>query len=95
MGATDCALPMVWAERTKAAIDAIAVYTDSETWAPNIHPHQALKNYRKSSGRATKLAVVGLTATQFTIADPTDAGMMDFVGFDAAAPQIMSDFFRG
>jgi len=94
MGGTDCALPMVWAEKSKAKVDAIAIYTDNETWAGPGHPHKALQSYRKSSGRPTKLAVVGLTATQFTIADPTDAGMMDFVGFDAAAPQLMADFFR-
>lgn len=28
----------------------------------------------------------------FTIADPDDRGMMDVVGFDTAAPQLMSDF---
>jgi 60 kDa SS-A/Ro ribonucleoprotein len=95
MGGTDCALPMIWAEKQKMAIDSIAIFTDNETWAGNVHPHKALASYRKSSGRAAKLAVVGLTATNFTIADPTDAGMMDFVGFDAAAPQLMADFFRG
>ena len=95
MGGTDCALPMIWAEKTKVTLDAIAIYTDNETWAGNVHPHKALQSYRRSSGRATKLAVVAMTATEFTIADPTDAGMMDFVGFDASAPQLMADFFRG
>ncbi len=94
MGGTDCSLPMIWAEKAKVAIDSIAIYTDNETWAGHVHPHKALQNFRRSSGRQTKLAVVGLTATEFTIADPTDAGMMDFVGFDAAAPQLMADFFR-
>ena len=94
MGGTDCALPMIWAEKTKATIDSIAVYTDNETWAGEVHPHKALQSYRRSSGRATKLAVVGLTSTEVTIADPTDAGMIDFVGFDAAAPALMADFFR-
>jgi 60 kDa SS-A/Ro ribonucleoprotein len=95
MGATDCSLPMTWAEKQKAKIDAIAIYTDNETWAGKSHPHKALQSYRRSSGRATKLAVVGMTASEFSIADPTDAGMLDFVGFDAAAPQLMADFFRG
>jgi 60 kDa SS-A/Ro ribonucleoprotein len=95
MGGTDCALPMIWAEQQKLKIDALAIYTDNETWAGTVHPHKALQSYRRSSGRQTKLAVVGLTATAFTIADPTDAGMLDVVGFDAAAPQLMADFFRG
>ena len=45
-------------------------------------------------GRAAKLVVVGMTATGFTIADPNDAGMLDVVGFDAGAPQVMADFVR-
>jgi 60 kDa SS-A/Ro ribonucleoprotein len=36
-----------------------------------------------------------MTANDVSIADPKDAGMMDFVGFDSAAPQIMSDFIKG
>ena len=95
MGGTDCALPMIWAGGTKMKVDAFAVYTDNETWAGDVHPHVALRSYRKASGRDARLAVVGLTATAFTIADPTDPGMMDFVGFDAAAPSVMADFFRG
>ena len=95
MGGTDCSLPMIWAEATKAKLDSIAVYTDNETHSGRIHPHQALQFYRKSAGRSTKLAVVAMTATSFSIADPSDAGMLDFVGFDSAAPQLLADFFRG
>jgi hypothetical protein len=40
------------------------------------------------------LIVVGVVGNGFTIADPTDAGMMDVVGFDAGVPQIMADFMR-
>jgi 60 kDa SS-A/Ro ribonucleoprotein len=94
MGGTDCSLPMIWAEHTKATIDSIIVITDNETWAGDVHPHQALQSYRRNSGRATKLAVVGMTATECSIADPSDAGMLDFCGFDSAAPQLMADFFR-
>ena len=31
----------------------------------------------------------------FTIADPNDAGMLDVVGFDTAAPTVISDFVAG
>ena len=47
------------------------------------------------TGRRAKLIVVGMTATKFTIADPSDPGMLDVVGFDAAAPRVMADFARG
>ncbi len=92
MGGTDCALPMLWALENKAKVDVFVVYTDNETWAGSIHPVQALRQYRDKMGIPAKLIVVGMTATQFTIADPDDAGMLDVVGFDAAAPALMADF---
>lgn len=93
-GRTDCSLPMIWAQQNKLKVDAFSVYTDNETWCGKIHPHQALNQYRKSSGLPAKSVVVGMTATNFTIADPNDSGMLDVVGFDSAVPQIISDFVR-
>jgi len=92
MGGTDCALPMLWALKNRVAADVFVVYTDSETWAGNVHPVQALRQYRHEMGIPAKLIVVGMLANAFSIADPTDAGMMDVVGFDTATPAVMSDF---
>jgi 60 kDa SS-A/Ro ribonucleoprotein len=94
-GGTDCSLPMRWATEHRVPVDVFVVYTDNETWAGPVHPFQALREYRQRLGRDAKLAVVGMTATKFTIADPKDPGMLDVVGFDAAAPQVMADFARG
>lgn len=94
-GATDCALPMVWALREKVQVDTFVVYTDNETWAGHIHPTVALDQYRQKMGISARLIVVGLTATRFTIADPNRADMLDVVGFDAAAPNIMTAFAGG
>ncbi len=94
MGGTDCALPMVWAMKNRVEADAFVVYTDSETWHGKIHPAQALREYRDKMGIAAKLIVVGMVANEFTIADPNDAGMLDVVGFDTAAPNVMNDFVR-
>lgn len=91
---TDCALPMIWATRMKVEVDAFVIYTDRETWAGEIQPFQALREYRQRMGRRAKLIVVAMTSTGFTIADPSDAGMLDVVGFDAAAPRVMADFTR-
>ena len=33
MGGTDCAQPMIYAQRKKLEVDVFIVYTDSETWA--------------------------------------------------------------
>ena len=71
------------------------IYTDSETWYGDIHPAQALAEYRAMSGIDAKLAVVGMVANEVSIADPNDAGMIDFVGFDTSTPQALSEFARG
>jgi 60 kDa SS-A/Ro ribonucleoprotein len=92
MGGTDCALPMLQARREKWDVDAFAVYTDNETWFGSVHPAQALRSYRELTSIKSKLAVVGMVSNEFTIADPNDAGMMDVVGFDAAAPAVLADF---
>ena len=94
-GGTDASLPMTWALEQKVQVDTFVVMTDNETWAGKIQPVQALKKYRDWSGRAAKLIVVGMTSTGFTIADPEDAGMLDIVGFDGAAPALMAKFAKG
>jgi 60 kDa SS-A/Ro ribonucleoprotein len=91
-GGTDCALPMVEALKHRWPIDTFVVYTDNETWAGNIHPAQALREYRERMGIAAKLVVVAMASNGFTIADPSDAGMLDVVGFDTATPNVISDF---
>ncbi len=90
---TDCSLPMLWADHVGYAAENFSVYTDNETYAGSVHPYQALKAFRAKHNVAAKLAVFGMTSTGFTIADPTDAGMMDFVGFDSAAPELAQQFF--
>ena len=93
-GATDCALPMVYALENRIPVDAFVVYTDSETWYGHIHPVQALQEYRQKMGIGAKLIVVGMASNGFSIADPRDGGMLDVVGFDTAVPNIMADFIK-
>ena len=94
-GGTDCALPMLYALDRGLAVDTFVIYTDSETWAGNVHPAQALRQYRERTGIPAKLIVVGMVSNGFSIADPNDSGMLDVVGFDTAAPQLMADFAGG
>ena len=94
-GGTDCALPMLYAQARKREVDTFVIYTDSETWAGDIHPAQALREYRRVSGIEARLVVVGMVSNGFSIADPNDPGMLDVVGFDTATPQLISDFARG
>ena len=94
-GGTDCALPMLYALDREREIDTFVIYTDSETWAGDVHPAQALADYRRASGIDARLVVVGMVSNGFSIADPNDPGMLDVVGFDTATPQLISDFARG
>jgi len=92
-GNTDCSLPMLTAMTRSIPVDCFAVYTDNETNSNSQHPSEALRMYRnKMSMPKSKLAVVAFTATQFSIADPKDPYMLDFVGFDTQAPKALSEF---
>jgi len=93
-GGTDCAAPIVYALKNGLMFDVFVVYTDSETWAGNIHPHEALEQYRRKTGIDAKLVVVGMAANPFSIANPNDAGMLDVVGFDTNTPKAISEFVR-
>ncbi|MFE3192193.1 TROVE domain-containing protein [Nocardia sp. NPDC059240] len=94
-GGTDCALPMLYALERELQVDVFVVLTDNDTWAGRIHPHQALAEYRRKVNPAAKLVVIGMTATNFTIADPDDSGSLDIAGFDSAVPTLLADFARG
>jgi 60 kDa SS-A/Ro ribonucleoprotein len=68
-GATDCALPMIYALANKIPVDAFVIYTDNETWWGDIHPVQALQVYREKMGIPAKLVVCAMSSTEFSIAD--------------------------
>jgi 60 kDa SS-A/Ro ribonucleoprotein len=56
---------------------------------------QALRTYRQRTGIPARLTVVGMVANKFSVADPSDGGMLDVVGFDSAAPALIADFGAG
>ena len=92
MGGTDCALPMIHAREQKIPVDVFIVYTDNETWFGNVHPSQALRDYRRAMNIDAKLIVAGMSANSFTIADPADKGMLDIAGFDSNCPNLIRNF---
>jgi 60 kDa SS-A/Ro ribonucleoprotein len=94
-GRTDCAQPMLYALERKLHVDVFQILTDNETWCGSIHPHQALRQYRERVNPDAKLAVVAMTPTRFSIADPSDTGQLDVAGFDSAVPALLADFARG
>lgn len=92
-GGTDCSLPMTYAIDNKmSGVDKFCVYTDNETYAGRMQPVQALAQYRSRYNADAKLIVCGTSVSDFTIADPKDPGMLDVVGFDSSAPQLIQSF---
>lgn len=96
-GGTDCALPMTTALAKKDwSYDAFVVFTDNETWYGKIKPFEALAHYAiQAKKKDAKLIVCGMTATNFSIADPASPNMLDVVGLDSSVPQIVSEFIAG
>lgn len=94
-GNTDCSLPMVYARDKGLDIDGFIVLTDNETWCGDVHPCQALNNYRKAMNKNSKFIVNAMTSTNFSIADPTDINSLDVVGFDVSTPKVVETFLGG
>jgi 60 kDa SS-A/Ro ribonucleoprotein len=94
-GGTDCSAPYKWATQMGRTFDTVVIMTDNETWAGDTHPHESLAAYRRTTGVNTRQVVVGMTATDFSIADPLDPLSVDVAGFDSAVPNLISDFSRG
>ena len=93
-GATQPALIIEDAIKNRIPVDVFIVLTDNEVNA-GAHPADALRRYREAMGIPARLIVVAMVATEFTLADPNDAGMLDMVGFDTAAPAAVAAFVSG
>ena len=90
-GGTNCSRPYIDAQEKAMKVDAFISITDSETWAEG-HPVSSLNSYRNSSGIKAKSIVVGMTATSFSINDPTDPFGLDIIGCDTSTPRLACDF---
>lgn len=88
-GSTDCSLPMRHCTANGFSdVDLFAIYTDNET-NQRIKPSEALNTYRNNFNPNAKLATVALQGGAFSIADPSDPGQVDFIGFDPSVPSVM------
>jgi 60 kDa SS-A/Ro ribonucleoprotein len=95
-GGTNCAAPIIDAINKRQNVDLFCVFTDNETNGYHAgHASEYLKKYRAMFNKDAKMVVVGMTATDCSIADPNDPGMLDVAGFDASLPQIIEAFVKG
>jgi len=92
--ATDCAEPLRFAAEAKFDLDALVIYTDSETWAGSVHPQAALEATRKRLRHRVKSIVAATTATSHSIGDPGDRDVLQVSGFDASVPAVIANFLR-
>lgn len=96
-GGTDCSLPYRYAMQHHNGIpyDAVILYTDNETWAGGVHPHQLAEQWRNTGAPYGRSVFVAMTATRHSLAKPEDQLSMNVVGFDTTAPSMISAFVSG
>jgi len=93
-GSTDCSIPMLYAAKQELDVDCFIIITDNDTWCGKIHPVEALRCYNEKTGLHAKCIVVGMTANNISIADPTNPNMLDVVGFDTNIPMVINNFMK-
>lgn len=93
-GGTDASLPIRYALENKIGVDVFVTYTDNETWAGESHAVELLAQYRKMINPNAKSVVVAMAPNGYSINDPEDPNVMDFVGFDTAVPQALAEFVK-
>lgn len=92
-GSTNPGAAIQFAIDHRLEVDSFVVITDNECNRGK-QPSALLQQYRDSVGRDTKMIVVGMTSTGFSMADPSDPRQLDIVGFDSTGPQVISEFSR-
>jgi 60 kDa SS-A/Ro ribonucleoprotein len=93
---TDTALPIMYAMQYNKQFEGFVSFTDHQTWyGRQMHPAQAMVEYRKKSGINARNVTVTMVAYDTQTTDPLDAGSLDVVGFDTATPGLISEFVSG
>jgi len=97
-GGTNIGLPIDYAiqefHKTGRVYDAIIIMTDNDTNSGG-HVYQKMNAYRTLTKTPVRMVVLAFSASQFTVADPTDALSMDFPGLDADLVSTAQKFING
>ncbi|NES19001.1 MAG: TROVE domain-containing protein [Symploca sp. SIO3E6] len=94
-GGTDASVAYRWMIQHKFKADVVCFWTDSESWAGNSHPAQALEKYRQKVNPKAKAVYVNLAPYQITLVDPKDPFSYDLGGFDPTIPRIIQGIATG
>lgn len=88
-GGTDASVAYDWAIEQKAYFDVFCFWTDSESWAGQRHPSQALAEYRQKINPNAKAVYITLQPNRLELGDPKDSGSFSFAGFDPSIPRLI------
>ncbi|KAK2181316.1 hypothetical protein NP493_403g01020 [Ridgeia piscesae] len=100
-GETDCTQPIQYAlQRYESPqhrqFDVIVIYTANIPDRPQLSPAAVMQDYRRQAKLPdAKLVVCAMKSNGFTIADPDVPNMLNVVGFDAYAPEVIRRFVNG
>jgi 60 kDa SS-A/Ro ribonucleoprotein len=94
-GGTDASVAYHWMTKNRFKADVICFWTDSESWAGNSHPAQALREYRGKVNPHIKAVYVTLAPYQITLVDPKDPLSWDLAGFDPSIPRLIGMIAQG
>lgn len=96
MGPVNVSLPLRWAREQKRPFDLFLVCTDNQTQAWDVHPAEALKEYREALNLPqAQLVTCAMCSHGFSLAPPDEFGMLDIAGFDTNVLRIIQDFASG
>jgi len=90
-GGTDASSAYDYAIKNNTYADVFVFFTDSESWAGNKHPSQALAQYRNKINKNAKAIYVTLTSygDHISLVDPKDILSYDIAGFSAETPKLI------
>lgn len=94
-GGTDASVAYDWMIKQKFKADIICFWTDSESWAGQRHPSEALAEYRQKVNPEAKAVYITLAPYQITLVDPKDPLSWDLGGFDPGTPRIIQMLATG
>lgn len=99
-GATDTALPVLYARTNNMQVDTIVSYTDNETWRNSGYGYnrsghvEEVQKYTDKFG-PFKFLNCAMTATGTTDVDHKNPNMFELIGMDSSTPRIISEFTQG
>jgi 60 kDa SS-A/Ro ribonucleoprotein len=89
---TNCSLPISYSLQSNKKVDCFVTITDNETNAYDYHPSHYLQKYRNSINSNVKNIIIGMSMSNFSVADPSDTQSLDIAGMDAGIPLIIDNF---